>query len=283
MALQRMLRSRRSEEEELLLKTNKQENADKIAQISGAMQKLSNDVESLYTQYNAIFSTCKTDFPLKLADVMFKNHVLTSKLALTPTNETLVKMSNLHPEDYNVLKMALNQQYSDLRAEFKKEKPPTDADALKLADYYGQFCRFILKDIDKYVLKIEIFHLPLNSSADRLINNICRAVQISKEAFDDAISELDNLSEDGYTDSTLYMQSLRDQLTEMTAGDTEEGAEISRRSVGAAHRVADKTNMDTILFLQHPDGHWYLNEVLLALQIDRKKFEQVVGCEVSRQ
>lgn len=33
------------------------------------------------------------------------------------------------------------------------------------------------------------------------------------QAFDDAIAELDNLSEDSYKDSTLIMQLLRDNLT----------------------------------------------------------------------
>lgn len=33
------------------------------------------------------------------------------------------------------------------------------------------------------------------------------------QAFDDAISELDQLSEDSYKDSTLIMQLLRDNLT----------------------------------------------------------------------
>ncbi|CDO53454.1 similar to Saccharomyces cerevisiae YDR099W BMH2 14-3-3 protein [Geotrichum candidum] len=39
------------------------------------------------------------------------------------------------------------------------------------------------------------------------------ACQLAKQAFDDAISELDTLSEDSYRDSTLIMQLLRDNLT----------------------------------------------------------------------
>lgn len=47
-----------------------------------------------------------------------------------------------------------------------------------------------------------------------------------KAAFDDAIAELDTLSEESYKDSTLIMQLLRDNLTLWTSdmqgeGDTE--------------------------------------------------------------
>lgn len=36
---------------------------------------------------------------------------------------------------------------------------------------------------------------------------------MARQAFDDAISELDNVSEESYRDSTLIMQLLRDNLT----------------------------------------------------------------------
>jgi len=39
------------------------------------------------------------------------------------------------------------------------------------------------------------------------------ALHLAKQAFDDAIAELDSLSEDSYKDSTLIMQLLRDNLT----------------------------------------------------------------------
>ena len=45
-----------------------------------------------------------------------------------------------------------------------------------------------------------------------------KACELAKQAFDDAIAELDNLQEDSYKDSTLIMQLLRDNLTLWTAG-----------------------------------------------------------------
>jgi len=45
------------------------------------------------------------------------------------------------------------------------------------------------------------------------------ALVLAKTSFDDAISELDTLSEDSYKDSTLIMQLLRDKLTLWTADD----------------------------------------------------------------
>ena len=44
-----------------------------------------------------------------------------------------------------------------------------------------------------------------------------KACKLAKTAFDDAISELDNLQESTYKDSTLIMQLLRDNLTLWTA------------------------------------------------------------------
>lgn len=44
-----------------------------------------------------------------------------------------------------------------------------------------------------------------------------RACQLAKTAFDEAIAELDALSEESYKDSTLIMQLLRDNLTLWTS------------------------------------------------------------------
>uniref|UniRef100_A0A8C7SJN5 14-3-3 domain-containing protein n=1 Tax=Oncorhynchus mykiss TaxID=8022 RepID=A0A8C7SJN5_ONCMY len=46
-----------------------------------------------------------------------------------------------------------------------------------------------------------------------ILNSPEQACKLAKTAFDDAIAELDSLSEDSYKDSTLIMQLLRDNLT----------------------------------------------------------------------
>jgi len=50
-----------------------------------------------------------------------------------------------------------------------------------------------------------------------------RACYLAKQAFDEAISELDTLSEESYKDSTLIMQLLRDNLTLWTSDIPEDG------------------------------------------------------------
>jgi len=56
-----------------------------------------------------------------------------------------------------------------------------------------------------------------------ILNSPDKACQIAKQAFDDAIAELDTLNEDSYKDSTLIMQLLRDNLTLWTSDTTGEG------------------------------------------------------------
>merc|ERR1711959_337918 len=47
------------------------------------------------------------------------------------------------------------------------------------------------------------------------------ACALAKQAFDDAIAELDTLDEESYKDSTLIMQLLRDNLTLWTSEENE--------------------------------------------------------------
>jgi 14-3-3 protein epsilon len=60
-----------------------------------------------------------------------------------------------------------------------------------------------------------------------ILNSPERACRLAKAAFDDAIAELDTLSEESYKDSTLIMQLLRDNLTlwttDMLADEAEDG------------------------------------------------------------
>jgi len=50
-----------------------------------------------------------------------------------------------------------------------------------------------------------------------ILNSPEKACQLAKQAFDEAIAELDTLNEDSYKDSTLIMQLLRDNLTLWTS------------------------------------------------------------------
>ncbi|XP_062321180.1 14-3-3-like protein [Osmerus eperlanus] len=56
-----------------------------------------------------------------------------------------------------------------------------------------------------------------------ILNSPEKACKLAKTAFDDAIAELDNLSEESYKDSTLIMQLLRDNLTLWTSDNQGDG------------------------------------------------------------
>ncbi|SZF03194.1 unnamed protein product [Blumeria hordei] len=62
-------------------------------------------------------------------------------------------------------------------------------------------------------LNFSVFYYEILNSPDR-------ACHLAKQAFDDAIAELDSLSEESYRDSTLIMQLLRDNLTLWTSSDS---------------------------------------------------------------
>jgi len=95
------------------------------------------------------------------------------------------------------------------------------------------------KSLEGYTeaLKIAQEHLPttnpirlglaLNFSVFyyEILNEQQKACELAKQAFDDAIAKLDDLSEDSYKDSTVIMQLLRDNLTLWTSegeGDDDE-------------------------------------------------------------
>jgi 14-3-3 protein epsilon len=82
-------------------------------------------------------------------------------------------------------------------------------------------------------LNFSVFYYEILNAPDR-------ACTLAKSAFDDAIAELDTLSEESYKDSTLIMQLLRDNLTLWTSDMQAEGdGEQAQEKVEDAEDVKD--------------------------------------------
>jgi len=82
-------------------------------------------------------------------------------------------------------------------------------------------------------LNFSVFYYEILNSPDK-------ACRLAKQAFDDAIAELDNLSEDSYKDSTLIMQLLRDNLTLWTSDiQPEEGSANAPSDQPPAQQLED--------------------------------------------
>jgi len=101
-------------------------------------------------------------------------------------------------EERNKIVANSQQAYQEAFDISKAEMPPTHPIRLGLA------------------LNFSVFYYEILNSPER-------ACQLAKQAFDDAIAELDTLNEDSYKDSTLIMQLLRDNLTLWTSDSTAEG------------------------------------------------------------
>jgi 14-3-3 protein epsilon len=86
-------------------------------------------------------------------------------------------------------------------------------------------------------LNFSVFYYEILNSPDR-------ACHLAKQAFDDAIAELDSLSEESYRDSTLIMQLLRDNLTLWTSSDSAEAesgaADAPKKEEGEAEKPAEQ-------------------------------------------
>jgi 14-3-3 protein epsilon len=87
-------------------------------------------------------------------------------------------------------------------------------------------------------LNFSVFYYEILNSPDR-------ACHLAKQAFDDAIAELDSLSEESYRDSTLIMQLLRDNLTLWTSSDSGEAEAAAPADAPKAEEEKKETETKT--------------------------------------
>jgi len=119
-------------------------------------------------------------------------------------------------EESKVFYYKMKGDYFRYKAEFTAEEARKESANKSLEGYSS-------------ALKIAQEHLPttnpirlglaLNFSVFyyEILNEQGKACELAKQAFDDAIAKLDDLSEDSYKDSTVIMQLLRDNLTLWTS------------------------------------------------------------------
>merc|ERR1712098_1037901 len=126
----------------------------------------------------------------------------------------------LQVEERNLLSVAYKNAVGSRRAswriissvEQKETSKGNDVNAGHAKSYRGKveaelqgICDTILGLLDG-----SLFHYEV-------LNNPDEACKMARTAFEDAIAELDNVSEESYKDSTLIMQLLRDNLTLWTS------------------------------------------------------------------
>ncbi|KAG8366439.1 hypothetical protein BUALT_Bualt17G0079900 [Buddleja alternifolia] len=107
-------------------------------------------------------------------------------------------------------------------AEFKTDQEKKEAAEQSLKGYEASTANTDLPSTHPIrlglALNFSVFYYEIMNSPER-------ACHLAKQAFDEAIAELDTLSEESYKDSTLIMQLLRDNLTLWTSDLPEDGEE----------------------------------------------------------
>jgi len=124
---------------------------------------------------------------------------------------------NAQSDEATVFYYKMKGDYYRYMAEFTAGDKRKEAGAKSLEAYS--------KALDTAEKKLPTTHpirlgLALNFSVFyyEILNEPTKACDLAKKAFDEAIKDLDNLTEDSYKDSTVIMQLLRDNLTLWTSG-----------------------------------------------------------------
>jgi len=135
--------------------------------------------------------------------------------------------------DANLIPKATNGEskvfYQKMKADYYRYKAEyTDGDKKKEAANSAKDAYKAAQDVAEKDLAVTHpirLGLALNFSVFQyeVLGETDEACKMAREAFEQAIAELDNVAEESYKDSTLIMQLLRDNLTLWTSDDAEGG------------------------------------------------------------
>jgi len=172
--------------------------------ISSIEQKGDPDKLSLIQSYKRKIETELEDICSEILEII--------KNELIPHSES---------EEGKVFYYKMKGYYHRYLAEFQSGDGRKDS-AAKALDAYTSANSIAVVDLPPthpirlgLALNFSVFYYEILNSPDR-------ACHLAKQAFDDAIAELDTLSEESYKDSTLIMQLLRDNLTLWTSDQPEQ-------------------------------------------------------------
>ncbi|CAL9093191.1 unnamed protein product [Musa acuminata var. zebrina] len=126
--------------------------------------------------------------------------------------------------DSKVFYLKMKGDYHRYLAEFKTGSDRKDAAESTLAAYKSAQDIALSELSSTHPIRLG---LALNFSVFyyEILNSPDRACDLAKQAFDEAIAELDTLGEESYKDSTLIMQLLRDNLTLWTSDMQDDGVD----------------------------------------------------------
>uniref|UniRef100_A0A3Q7IRT6 14-3-3 domain-containing protein n=1 Tax=Solanum lycopersicum TaxID=4081 RepID=A0A3Q7IRT6_SOLLC len=127
--------------------------------------------------------------------------------------------------DSKVFYLKMKGDYHRYLAEFKTGAERKEAAENTLSAYKAAQVRIANAELAPthpirlgLALNFSVFYYEILNSPDRACN-------LAKQAFDEAIAELDTLGEESYKDSTLIMQLLRDNLTLWTSDMQDDGTD----------------------------------------------------------
>ncbi|PHT59457.1 14-3-3 protein 7 [Capsicum baccatum] len=104
------------------------------------------------------------------------------------------------------LSLKARGDYYRYLAEFKTDQEKKEASEQSLKGYEASYLTIFTLSQLGLALNYSVFYYEIMNSPER-------ACHLAKQAFDEAIAELDTLSEESYKDSTLIMQLLRQPHT----------------------------------------------------------------------